>query len=49
MADVVRLERPDLEEERNQLITTMNKDKAMLKEIEDNILRLLFTSEGKSS
>jgi hypothetical protein len=47
MADVVRLERPDLEQERNQVIVTMNKDKSMLKEIEDNILRLLFTSEGE--
>ena len=43
---VVAKERPDLEEQKNQLVlqnAKMNKD---LKEIEDDILRLLATSEG---
>lgn len=45
-SDVVRLERPDLEEQRNQLIVRINSDKNQLKAIEDRILKLLFTSEG---
>nr|XP_015200901.1 PREDICTED: dynein heavy chain 6, axonemal [Lepisosteus oculatus] len=46
LSDVVRLERPDLEEQRNQLIVRINADKNQLKAIEDRILKLLFTSEG---
>ncbi|KAK6493365.1 dynein heavy chain 6 [Huso huso] len=46
LSDVVRLERPDLEEQRNQLIVRINSDKNQLKAIEDRILKLLFTSEG---
>ncbi|KAM4706665.1 dynein axonemal heavy chain 6 [Discoglossus pictus] len=46
LSDVVRLERPDLEEQRNQLIIRINADKNQLKAIEDRILKLLFTSEG---
>ncbi|XP_039271711.2 dynein axonemal heavy chain 6-like [Styela clava] len=46
LSDVVRLERPDLEEQRNQLILRINADKAQLKSIEDQILKLLFQSEG---
>ena len=42
----MRLERPDLEEQRNQLIVRINTDKNQLKTIEDRILKLLFTSEG---
>ena len=45
-SDVVRLERPDLEEQRNQLIVKINADKNQLKAIEDRILKLLFESEG---
>ena len=45
-SDVVRLERPDLEDQRNQLIVRINSDKNQLKAIEDRILKLLFTSEG---
>ena len=45
-SDVVRLERPDLEEQRNQLVVRINTDKNQLKAIEDRILKLLFTSEG---
>eukprot|EP00049_Salpingoeca_infusionum_P016632 m.342064 g.342064 ORF g.342064 m.342064 type:complete len:4133 (+) comp16119_c0_seq2:317-12715(+) len=46
LADVVRLERPDLEEKRTKLIMQINADKAQLKSIEDEILKLLFNSEG---
>nr|XP_006813236.1 PREDICTED: dynein heavy chain 6, axonemal [Saccoglossus kowalevskii] len=46
LSDVVRLERPDLEEQRNQLIVRINADKNQLKAIEDRILSLLFNSEG---
>lgn len=45
-SDVVRLERPDLEDQRNQLIVRINSDKNQLKAIEDRILKLLFNSEG---
>ncbi|KAM4809142.1 dynein axonemal heavy chain 6 [Rhinophrynus dorsalis] len=46
LSDVVRIERPDLEEQRNQLITRINSDKNQLNAIEERILKLLFTSEG---
>ncbi|XP_062864847.1 dynein axonemal heavy chain 6 isoform X2 [Trichomycterus rosablanca] len=46
LSDVVRLERPELEEQRNQLIVRINADRNQLKAIEDRILKLLFTSEG---
>ena len=46
LSDVVSLERPDLEEQRNQLIVRINADKNQLNAIEDKILKLLFESEG---
>ena len=46
LSDVVRLERPDLEEERTKLIININNDKNQLKAIEDKILKMLFESEG---
>ncbi|XP_074141707.1 dynein axonemal heavy chain 6 isoform X2 [Sminthopsis crassicaudata] len=46
LSDVVRLEKPELEEQRNQLIVSINTDKNQLKAIEDKILKMLFTSEG---
>lgn len=46
LSDVVRLESPQLEEQRNELIVSINADRNQLKDIEDRILRLLFTSEG---
>lgn len=45
-SDVVRLESPHLEEQRNELIVRINADRNQLKDIEDRILKLLFTSEG---
>nr|XP_019611948.1 PREDICTED: dynein heavy chain 6, axonemal [Rhinolophus sinicus] len=46
LSDVVRLEKPELEEQRIKLIVRINTDKNQLKAIEDKILRMLFTSEG---
>ncbi|CAI8029533.1 Dynein heavy chain 6, axonemal [Geodia barretti] len=46
LSDVVRLERPDLEQQRNELIVNINKAKTELKSIEDTILKLLFESKG---
>nr|KAF6446457.1 dynein axonemal heavy chain 6 [Rousettus aegyptiacus] len=46
LSDVVRLEKPELEEQRIKLIVRINADKNQLKAIEDKILRMLFTSEG---
>lgn len=43
---MVGLERPDLEEQRNQLIVKINSDKNQLNAIEDRILKLLFESQG---
>ncbi|KAI9095538.1 hypothetical protein DFS34DRAFT_182154 [Phlyctochytrium arcticum] len=46
LADVVRLERPELEEQRNSLIVNIANDRKALKDIEERILKLLFNSEG---
>uniref|UniRef100_A0A6Q2Z4C9 Dynein, axonemal, heavy chain 6 n=1 Tax=Esox lucius TaxID=8010 RepID=A0A6Q2Z4C9_ESOLU len=46
LSDVVRLERPELEEQRNQLIVRINADRNQLKAVEDRILKLLFNSKG---
>ncbi|KAJ3183889.1 Dynein heavy chain 6, axonemal [Geranomyces variabilis] len=46
LADVVRLERPELEEQRNSLIVNIAADRKALKDIEERILKLLFNSEG---
>ncbi|KAI9190457.1 hypothetical protein H9P43_001891 [Blastocladiella emersonii ATCC 22665] len=46
LADVVKLERPELEEQRNSLILSISNDKRQLKEIEEKILRLLYNSQG---
>lgn len=45
-SDVVRLERPELEKQRSELIIRINNDKAQLKGIEDKILYLLYHSKG---
>lgn len=46
ISDVVRLEKPELEKMRNELIADINADKSLLKSIEDKILTLLFSTEG---
>eukprot|EP00930_Biecheleria_cincta_P014239 TRINITY_DN1233_c0_g1_i1.p1 TRINITY_DN1233_c0_g1~~TRINITY_DN1233_c0_g1_i1.p1 ORF type:complete len:4262 (-),score=887.85 TRINITY_DN1233_c0_g1_i1:333-13118(-) len=43
---LVAKERPDMEEEKNQLIVQNARNNKILKELEDEILRLLATSEG---
>lgn len=45
-SDVVRLEQPELEKQRNELIVSINADRNQLKAIEERILKLLFTSQG---
>lgn len=45
-SDVVRLERPELEEQRNELMVRINADRNQLKAVEERILRLLFASQG---
>jgi dynein heavy chain len=46
LADVVKIERPELEEQRNSLIVNIANDKKQLKDIEEKILKLLFHSQG---
>lgn len=46
LSDVVRLESPHLEVQRNELIVRINADREQLKFIEDRILKLIFTFEG---
>lgn len=43
---MVRLESPHLEEQRNELIVRINADRSQLKDIEDRLLKVLFTSKG---
>jgi dynein heavy chain len=46
LADVVKQERPELEEQRNNLIVSISNDKKQLQDIEEKILRLMYNSEG---
>eukprot|EP00899_Mesostigma_viride_P007437 jgi/Mesvir1/16695/Mv15092-RA.1 len=46
LGDVVRRERPDLEEQKDRLVVSISNDKKQLKELEDKILKLLKESEG---
>ena len=46
LGDVVRKERPDLEEMKDRLVVSISNDKKQLKELEDKILKLLKESEG---
>ena len=46
LGDVVRKERPDLEEAKDRLVLSISNDKKQLKDLEDKILRLLKESEG---
>lgn len=45
-SDVVHIEQPELEQERNELITRINDDKNQLQTTEDKILKMLYASEG---
>jgi dynein heavy chain len=46
LAEVVMLERPDLEETKNELIKSMAADKKQIAELEDKILTMLKEAEG---
>ena len=46
LADVVRKERPELEETKDKLVVSMANDAKQLKELEDRTLKLLESSEG---
>ena len=46
MSEVIRRERPDLEEQRDQLVVSISQDKQELSALEDRILMLLKESEG---
>ncbi|KAG1713130.1 hypothetical protein DVH05_000853 [Phytophthora capsici] len=46
LVDVVRSERPDLEQKKNELTVNIAADKKQLKEIEDKILYMLENSKG---
>eukprot|EP00873_Tetraselmis_striata_P045243 jgi/Tetstr1/465507/TSEL_010176.t1 len=46
LGDVVRKERPDLEEQKDRLVVSISNDKKQLNDLEDKILRLLKESEG---
>lgn len=46
LGDLVRKERPELEETRDRLVINLSSDKKQLKDFEDKILKLLKESEG---
>eukprot|EP00742_Colponemidia_sp_Colp-10_P004283 GILJ01004568.1.p1 GENE.GILJ01004568.1~~GILJ01004568.1.p1 ORF type:complete len:2868 (+),score=508.60 GILJ01004568.1:1-8604(+) len=46
LVDVVRAERPDLEEQKDTLIVQISSDKKQLEDLEDKILMLLAQAEG---
>ena len=46
LGDVVRKERPDLEEQKDSLVVSISNDKKQLKDLEDKILKLLKESQG---
>jgi dynein heavy chain len=45
-SDVVLVEQPDLEQERNELMSSITNDRNQLQTIEDKILKMLYASEG---
>jgi dynein heavy chain len=46
LSEVVKLERSDLEKQRDELVVTIAEDRKQLKEMEDQILQILSTSKG---
>lgn len=46
LTDIVRIELPDMEKQRNDLIVSINEDKQQLLSLEDKILKLLSLSQG---
>lgn len=45
-SEVVAIELPELEKQRSDLVVRINEDKQQLLQLEDKVLRLLFSSEG---
>lgn len=48
LADIVRIELPEMERQRSHLIVSINGDKQQLLVLEDRILKLLFSSQGRN-
>lgn len=46
LSDIVAIELPALEKQRNDLIVNINTDKQQLLSLEDKVLKLLFHSKG---
>ncbi|XP_030378328.1 dynein heavy chain 6, axonemal [Scaptodrosophila lebanonensis] len=46
LADIVAIELPAMEIQRNDLVVKINSDKQQLMQLEDKVLRLLFNSQG---
>ncbi|KAH8299235.1 hypothetical protein KR044_006570, partial [Drosophila immigrans] len=46
LADIVAIELPAMEAQRNDLVVKINSDKQQLLSLEDKVLKLLFNSEG---
>uniref|UniRef100_A0A182JL82 AAA+ ATPase domain-containing protein n=1 Tax=Anopheles atroparvus TaxID=41427 RepID=A0A182JL82_ANOAO len=46
LAEIIKIELPEMEKQRNHLITTINTDKQQLLLLEDKILKVLYSSQG---
>ena len=46
LGDLVRKERPELEEQKDRLVVSISNDKRQLRDLEDKILKLLKESQG---
>uniref|UniRef100_A0A6E8VFP2 AAA+ ATPase domain-containing protein n=1 Tax=Anopheles coluzzii TaxID=1518534 RepID=A0A6E8VFP2_ANOCL len=46
LAEIIKIELPEMEKQRNDLITTINADKQQLLLLEDKILKVLYSSQG---
>jgi len=46
LSDIVAIELPAMEIQRNDLVVKINSDKQQLLALEDKVLKLLFNSEG---
>ncbi|XP_050078309.1 dynein axonemal heavy chain 6 [Anopheles maculipalpis] len=46
LAEIIKIELPEMERQRNDLITTINADKQQLLLLEDKILKVLYSSQG---
>ncbi|XP_021708238.1 dynein heavy chain 6, axonemal [Aedes aegypti] len=46
LADIIKIELPDMEKQRSDLIVRINQDKQQLLMLEDKVLKLLYSSQG---